>query len=224
MLILFGRRRRGGYGRARRIVNCVLLATLIAAAGPAEAAPVSILALGDSITAGFGLPAGEALPQKLEERLRADGFDAKIINAGVSGDTTAGGLARLDWAMGDHPPYVLLELGANDALRGLDPTEAYANLDKILARLAAAHVKVLLIGMLAPGNWGTAYTEKFDAIYPDLAAKYHVPLYPFILDGVALDPKLNQGDGIHPNIAGVALIVGKLAPVLEHLLRGGAAG
>jgi acyl-CoA thioesterase I len=224
MLILFGRRSRGGYGRARHIVNCVLLAALIAAAAPAAAAPVSILALGDSITAGFGLPAGEALPQKLEQRLKADGFDVTVINAGVSGDTTAGGLARLDWAMGNHPPFALVELGANDALRGLDPAEAYANLDKILARLAAAHVKALLIGMLAPGNWGKPYQEKFDAIYPDLAAKYHVPLYPFILDGVALDPKLNQGDGIHPNIAGVALIVGKLAPMVESLIGSGAPG
>ena len=224
MLILFGRRRRGGYGRTGRIVNCVLLTALMAAAGPAAAAPVSILALGDSITAGFGLPTGEALPQKLEERLRADGFDAKVINAGVSGDTTAGGLARLDWAMGEHPPYAIVELGANDALRGLDPAEAYANLDKILARLAAAHVKALLIGMLAPGNWGKSYQEKFDAIYPNLAAKYRVPLYPFILDGVALDPKLNQGDGLHPNIAGVALIVGKLAPMVESLIGSGTPG
>ena len=224
MLFLFGRRRRGGYGRAGLIVNCVLLAVLMAAGVPAAAAPVSILALGDSITAGFGLPAGEALPQKLEERLKADGFDATVINAGVSGDTTAGGLARLDWAMGDHPPFALVELGANDALRGLDPAEAFENLDKILARLAAAHVKALLIGMLAPGNWGKSYQQKFDAIYPDLAAKYHVPLYPFILDGVALDPKLNQGDGLHPNIAGVALIVGKLAPMVERLIEGGAPG
>ncbi|HUB97329.1 MAG TPA: arylesterase [Stellaceae bacterium] len=223
MLFLFGRQL-SGYGRFGRLVNCVLLTGVIATAAPAGAAPVSILALGDSITAGLGLPPDESLPAKLEERLKADGFDATIINAGVSGDTTAGGLARLDWVMADHPPFVLVELGANDALRGLDPSEARDNLDKILARLAAEHVKVLLIGMMAPGNWGHAYAQKFDAIYPDLAAKYHVPLYPFILDGVALDPKLNQGDGLHPNVAGVAVIVEKLAPAVEALLKSSAAG
>jgi acyl-CoA thioesterase-1 len=224
MFFLIRRVARGGYGRAGRLVNCGLLAGMLAAAVPAAAAPIPILALGDSITAGFGLPPGEALPVKLEERLKADGYDVTIANGGVSGDTTAGGLARLDWAMGDHPRYVLIELGANDALRGLDPAEAQANLDKILARLAAEHVKALLIGMLAPGNWGHAYEQQFDAIYPSLAAKYHVPLYPFILDGVALDPKLNQGDGLHPNQAGVALIVGKLAPMVETLLKSGTAG
>jgi acyl-CoA thioesterase I len=185
---------------------------------------VTILALGDSITAGFGLPQGEGLPEKLEERLTADGYDVKVINGGVSGDTTAGGRARLDWALGDRPSYALVELGANDALRGLDPKEAEANLDAILARLAADHVKALLIGMLAPGNWGHTYQQQFDAIYPDLAKKYHVPLYPFILDGVALDPKLNQGDGLHPNEAGVKVIVDKLAPMVETMLKSGAAG
>ncbi len=218
-------RRKGGYGlRRRALVNCVLFAGALAAASPAAAAPTRVLALGDSITAGFGLPPDEALPVKLEARLKADGFDAKVINAGVSGDTTAGGLARLDWAMGDHPAYVLVELGANDALRGLDPAEAYGNLDKILARLAAAHVKALLIGMLAATNWGRDYKQAFDSIYPKLAAKWKVPLYPFLLDGVALDEKLNQGDGLHPNAAGVMVMVGRMAPVVEALLKGGGEG
>ncbi len=160
---------------------------------------------------------------RLEARLKADGYDVKVINGGVSGDTTAGGFARLDWALADKPGFVLVELGANDALRGLDPNEAYGNLDKILARLGAAKIGTLLIGMRAPANWGHSYQTAFDAIYPKLAAKYQVPLYPFLLDGVALDPKLNQGDGLHPNAAGVAIIVQHLAPAVERLI-GGRAG
>ncbi len=176
--------------------------------------------LGDSITAGFGLAPEDALPARLEARLKADGFDATVTNAGVSGDTTAGGAARLDWVLGDHPQFALVELGANDALRGLDPSEAEKNLDRILAGLAAAHVPTLLIGMRAPGNWGRDYQHDFDAIYPRLAEKYHVALYPFILDGVALDPALNQGDGLHPNAKGVAVVVERLAPAVERLLKG----
>jgi len=189
----------------------------------AAAAAVRVLGLGDSLMAGHGLPPEDTLPVRLEARLKADGFAAKVINGGVSGDTTAGGLARLDWALGDKPRYVLVELGANDALRGLDPSEAYDNLDKILARLAAAKIGTLLIGMRAPANWGRQYQAAFDAIYPKLAAKYRVPLYPFLLAGVALDPKLNQSDGLHPNAAGVAIIVAHLAPVVERLI-GGRAG
>jgi len=179
--------------------------------------------LGDSITAGYGLAPEDALPARLEHRLRADGFDAAVINGGVSGDTTAGGLARLGWALGDKPRYALVALGANDALRGLDPQAAYDNLDKILTQLAGQGVKALLVGMRAPTNWGRDYETRFDAIYPKLAAEHHVPLYPFLLDGVALDPKLNQADGLHPNPAGVAVIVQRLAPAVEALLRGGAA-
>jgi acyl-CoA thioesterase I len=208
----------GAYGAARLVVNCAL-ALLLLAPIPAFAA-ARILALGDSITAGYGLPPGDALPVRLEERLKADGFDAAVINGGVSGDTTAGGLARLDWALADKPQFALVALGANDALRGLDPAEAYANLDRILARLQAAGVKALLVGMRAPTNWGRPYRTAFDAIYPKLAAKYRVPLYPFLLDGVALEAKLNQGDGLHPNAAGVAVIVARLAPAVETLLRG----
>jgi len=176
--------------------------------------------LGDSITAGLGLAPEDAIPARLEARLKADGFDVAVINAGVSGDTTAGGAARIGWVLGDQPQFALVELGANDALRGLDPGEAEKNLDTILARLAAAKVKTLLIGMLAPGNWGHDYQLQFDAIYPHLAQKYHVPLYPFILDGVALDPALNQADGLHPNEKGVAVIVARLAPIVENLLKG----
>ena len=212
------------YGAPRRLVNCAvaLLAFLLLTNAASSAAPARILALGDSITAGYGLPPEEALPVRLEQRLRADGFDAAVINGGVSGDTTAGGLARLDWVLGERPQYALVALGANDALRGLDPGAAYRNLDRILARLAAAGVKPLLVGMKAPTNWGRDYQVAFDAIYPKLAAKYRVPLYPFLLEGVALDARLNQGDGLHPNPAGVAVIVDHLAPLVEALLRGGA--
>lgn len=202
------------------LVNCAF-AIVLALGTAAEAAPARILALGDSITAGYGLAPEEALPVKLEARLKADGFDASVINGGVSGDTTAGGLARLDWALADHPRFALVALGANDALRGLDPGQAYDNLDKILARLKDAGVKALLVGMRAPTNWGRDYQRDFDAIYPKLAAKWHVPLYPFLLEDVALDPTLNQDDGLHPNAAGVAVMVKGMAPAVETLLKGG---
>jgi acyl-CoA thioesterase-1 len=189
---------------------------------PASASnPPRILALGDSLTAGFGLPPDQGFTAQLAARLKAQGIAADIINGGVSGDTSAGGLARLDWVMGDHPDCVLVELGANDALRGIDPKSTYANLDQILAKLTASRVKVLLIGMRAPANWGAAYEQEFDAIYPKLAVKYGVMLYPFFLDGVALDPKLNQGDGLHPNAQGVAVIVARLEPYVARLLARG---
>ena len=184
----------------------------------AAAAPTKIVAFGDSLTAGYGLEPSEAFPVRLAARLQKDGYAVTIENAGVSGDTTSGGLARLDWAIGGRPDLVLLELGANDALRGIDPKLTRANLDAMLVKLAREHIKVLLIGMKAPRNWGPDYDEAFDAIYPDLAEKYGVPLYPFFLDGVALDAKLNQGDGLHPNAAGVAVIVAKIAPVVERLI------
>lgn len=177
-----------------------------------------ILVLGDSLTAGFGLAPDEAFPVRLAARLKADGYDVEVANAGVSGDTTSGGLARLDWALVAHPDIVLLELGANDMLRGIDPKLAQSNLDAMLARLTAVHIKVLLIGMKAPGNWGTDYRQVFDGIYPALAEKYGVPLYPFFLDGVALDEKLNQADGLHPNKAGVEVIVTRIAPAIERML------
>jgi acyl-CoA thioesterase-1 len=200
-----------------RLVGAALLALGMTTVG-AEAASVKILALGDSLTAGFGLAPDEAYPVRLQAALRAKGQDVTVINAGVSGDTTAGGLARLDWALGDHPNYALVELGANDALRGIDPDSARGNLDKILTALAAAKVKVLLFGMEAPRNWGSDYQQRFDSIYPDLAAQHRVPLYPFFLDGVALDPKLNQPDMLHPTAAGVDVIVARTLPAVLGLL------
>jgi acyl-CoA thioesterase-1 len=192
--------------------------------GPAGAAPPArVLALGDSLTAGYGLPSSEAFPVILQAKLASDGVAATIANAGVSGDTTAGGLARLDWALADKPDYVLLELGANDALRGIDPKVTRANLDKMLAQLTSRGTKVLLLGMRAPRNYGPDYQREFDAIYPDLAAKYGVPLYPFFLDGVALDPQLNQPDGLHPNTKGVRIVVDRIAPYVERLIASDAA-
>ncbi|HEY3918156.1 MAG TPA: arylesterase [Stellaceae bacterium] len=213
-------RARRGYGRKARFVNRAALVAVLALLLPAAPALAAtrILALGDSLTAGYGLAPDKAFPVQLAARLKADDHDVVVDNGGVSGDTSADGLARLDWALGDHPDLVLVELGANDMLRGLDPKQAEANLDAILARLRAAKVKVLLLGMRAASNWGADYQKSFDAIYPALAKKYDVPLYPFLLDGVALDPKLNQGDGLHPNAAGVAVIVGRIAPAVERLL------
>lgn len=149
-----------------------------------------------------------------------DGYRVEVLNGGNSGDTTAAGLARLDWALADRPDLAIVELGANDGLRGIDPGETYRNLDAILSRLEAEGVPVLLAGMLAPRNLGTDYAEAFDAVYPRLAETHGVPLYPFFLDGVALQPELNQADGIHPNGAGVALVVERILPSVVRLIEG----
>lgn len=178
-----------------------------------------LLVLGDSLTAGYGLAMEEAFPVQLEKSLQRAGYKVTVINAGVSGDTTAGGLARLEWALADAPHLVIVELGGNDALRGLPPEETFANLDAILDRLRDARVHIILTGMQAPRNLGEHYVTVFDLIYPQLAKKHKVSFYPFFLDGVALDPALNQADGIHPNASGVALIVARILPVVESLLR-----
>ena len=174
-----------------------------------------LLVLGDSLSAGYGLQPEDSFPAQLEEALHQAGYDVRVINAGVSGDTTAGGLSRLDWALSDKPHIVLLELGGNDALRGLPPAETYANLDAILARLEDHAISVVLAGMQAPRNLGKDYTTAFDAIYPRLASEYALAFYPFFLEGVALDPALNQADGIHPNAAGVREIVRRILPLLK---------
>ena len=194
----------------------VVLALFAAAA--AHAASIKILALGTSLTQGYGVPPGLDFTAVLEARLKASGIDARLVNAGVSGDTSAGGLARLDWSLADHPDAAIVELGSNDALRGQSPTQTESNIAAVLARLKAAHVPVLLTGMKAPRNLGPEYAAEFDPIYPRLAAKFGVLFYPFILDGVALDPKLNQADGIHPNPAGVKVIVGRMLPALKAWL------
>lgn len=176
-----------------------------------------LLILGDSLTAGYGLAAVESFPAQLEMALKQAGHKVTVVNAGVSGDTSAGGLARLEWALADDPHMVIVELGGNDALRGLSPKVTFNNLDSILERLKASGVQVVLAGMKAPRNLGDDYASEFDQIYPQLASKHNVIFYPFFLEGVALDSALNQVDGIHPNTAGVGVIVEKMVPVLEPL-------
>ncbi len=180
--------------------------------------PLRIVALGDSLTAGFGLQPGQGFPEVLQFALKSRGHDVEMVNAGVSGDTTAGGLARLDWVVDDGIDAVIVELGANDALRGQPPAQAKSNLDQILTRLAARRLPVLLAGMRAPENWGADYRQQFDAIYPELAERHGAILYPFFLDGVALDKKLNLGDGLHPNQRGITVIVERILPAVEELI------
>ena len=203
-----------------------LLASLMFSAGglPAEtgADDLRILMLGDSLTAGYGLASRDALPARLEATLRGRGLDVQVIDAGVSGDTTAGGLARLEWALADRPHAVIVALGANDALRAIDPAVARSNLDRLLAALYERGLPVLLAGMLAPRNLGADYAARFDAIYPELAERHDALLYPFLLDGVATVAALNQADGLHPNAAGVEVIVERMLPsVLCVALRTG---
>lgn len=182
------------------------------------AAERTILALGDSLVAGYGLPAEDGFTTRLQAALEAAGVEARVVNGGVSGDTSAGGLARLDWLMADKPDLVILELGANDALRGLDPADTKRNLDTMLRRITEAGADVLLAGMRAPPNLGRDYAEEFDGIFPALAAQHDVPFYPFFLDGVAAQPELNQADGIHPNAKGVAVIVDRITPAVLKAL------
>ena len=204
---------------ALRLVSAILALLVVAPqTGWGADSPVRLLVLGDSLTAGYGLPDSSAFPVRLQARLKSKGRDVTVINAGVSGDTTAGGLARLGWALADKPHYAIVELGANDALRGIDPKSTYQNLDRIITRLKQSGISILIAGMYAPPNWGREYTEEFNAIFPKLSKKHGVMLYPFFLDGVATMPKLNQRDGIHPNAAGVEEIVDRITPYVLRLL------
>ena len=203
----------------RRLGLIVLV--VCAAARPAGAEDaVKISVLGDSLSAGFGLMAHEAFPAQLEARLRDHGVEVSVLNAGVSGDTSAGGVARVDWVLGDNPQFVILELGATDGLRGLDTAQMKTNLAAIIEKLQARGVRVLLAGMVAPANLGRDYGQAFNAVYPALAARYAVPLYPFFLAGVAGEPALNLDDGIHPTAAGVAVIVEAILPYVMDWLAG----
>jgi acyl-CoA thioesterase I len=212
-----------GYGRFAAAVNSLLLIVFAGlASAHAQTAPqgtvVKIAILGDSLAAGFGVKPEQAIPARLEASLRAEGRNVAILDHGVSGDTTAGGIDRLDWMLGDKPDIVMVELGANDALRGIDPAVTERNLDTIIARLKQANVTVWLIGMMAPRNLGPQFVQAFDGVYRTLADKYAVPLYPFILDGVAQDPELNQPDGLHPNPQGVEVVVKHLLPFVNKNL------
>jgi acyl-CoA thioesterase-1 len=197
------------------VATSVLATSALAQAGTA---PIRIVVLGDSLAAGFQLKTSDAFPAQLERTLKAKGHSVEVINAGVSGDTTAAGLERLRWAVPEKTDAVILELGANDALRGLDAGRAKANLEKIVTTLKAGGAEVLLAGMIAPRNLGEDYTRVFNGIYPELAQKHGLILYPFFLDGVALNGNLNLGDGIHPNSKGVAEITRRILPKVEELI------
>ncbi len=210
------RRRNQGRCLAAALGLCLTLLSPV----PALAAEPVVVAFGDSLTAGLGLSQRDAFPAVLERRLRQDGIQVRVRNAGVSGDTTAGGRSRLDWTLQGPVDLVILELGANDALRGVPAEAAKRNLDAILGRLASKGIPVLLAGMRAPPNHGRDYVRAFDAIFPALAAKHEVPLYPFFLAGVAARPGLNQQDGLHPNAEGVSRIVEGILPHVKLALAG----
>lgn len=196
------------------------LAALVAAlpATAQTARPVTIVALGDSLTAGYQLPPADAFPVKLQAALRAKGIAATVENAGVSGDTSSGGLERLDWAVGDGVDAVILELGANDALRGIDPAITRRNLEAIIAKLKERNIPILLTGMIAPPNMGSTYGAAFNPIFPELAAKHGLIFDPFFLEGVAAERDLNLADGMHPNGRGVDVIVRRILPKVEELI------
>ena len=212
-----------GYGRFAAAVNSllILLVCLLTGIGQvyAQAAPTRIAILGDSLAAGYGVKPAEAIPARLQAALKQEGRNVEILNHGVSGDTSAGGLDRIDWMMADKPDIVMVELGGNDALRAIDPATTERNLDAIVAKLKDAKVTVWLVGMLAPRNLGPQYARAFDGIYKRIADKHGLPLYPFILEGVAQDPALNQADGIHPNPKGVDVVVKNLLPFVNSNLE-----
>ncbi|SFJ40912.1 arylesterase [Bradyrhizobium sp. Gha] len=200
----------------------VLMLALMTLAAPARAdstKPIKLVVLGDSLSAGLGLPAPDAFPAKLQKALHVKGIEVDMINAGASGDTSSGGRDRLDWSVPEGTEGVIVELGANDAMRGIDPDLTRAALTDIVQRLKARKIAVMLCGMLAPPNFGADYGARFNSIYPELAKRFDVPLYPFFLDGVAADAKLNQADGIHPTAAGVDIIVNNMLPTVEAFVR-----
>lgn len=199
------------------LVTCfIMMCTLMT---NASAKPLEVVAFGDSLMAGYQLDREDAFPNRLAEALNANGLEINMTNAAVSGDTTSGGLARLDWSIPDGTDVVILELGANDALRGLPAETTRENLDKMMARLSERNITIFLMGMLAPPNMGSDYEQQFNTIYPDLANKYEVEFYPFFLDGVAGIPELNISDGIHPNPKGIAVMVEKILPVAEPFFK-----
>jgi acyl-CoA thioesterase-1 len=224
-----GRSRSYGIFPALVQAGLAAAAALVLALAPGNPAgatdrPVRIVALGDSLTAGYGLPAHAAFPARLETALRAKGLAVEVANAGVSGDTASGALARLDWAVPDGSDAAIVELGANDMLRGIDPAVTRRALDEIVRRLAARRIPVLLAGMRAAPNLGADYGRAFDRMYPDLAAAHGLLLYPFFLDGVATEGGLNQRDGLHPTASGIDMIVSRILPMVEQLVARARAG
>ena len=206
------------WSRRHALVALAMLVCATPTLAQSPAKPITIVALGDSLSAGYQLPASKAFPVQLEAALKARGHAVVIINAGVSGDTTAAGLERLAWAVPPEADAVIVELGANDALRGLDPSQARANLDKILTQLSADKRDLLVAGMRAPTNLPAAYRDTFDRMFPELATKHGALLYPFFIEKTALQPKLNLADGIHPTAEGVALITADILPKVEELI------
>ena len=205
-------------GFVPRVAFGVLAAWLVLVPAPARADPV-IVALGDSLTAGLGVAADETYPARLQARLVREGYAYRVVNAGVTGDTTAGGLRRVDWVLRAGPEIVIVALGANDGLRGQSPKAMRANLDEIVARLSAAGARILLAGMRLPPNYGAEFTRQFAAVFPAVAQHARIAFMPFLLDGVAADPRLNQPDGLHPTAAGYQVIADRLWPYLRPLLR-----
>lgn len=201
-----------------RVASAVVIVWGLSAPASAAAAEQRILALGDSLTAGYGLPADDGFTRQLEAALNEAGVDARVVNGGVSGDTSAGGLARADWLLAEKPDLVIIELGANDALRGLEPSDTRRNIDALVVKVKASGARILLAGMLAPPNLGREYADEFNRVFPAVAKAHKVALYPFFLDGVAADPALNQADGIHPNAKGVSVIVKRMLPALLQTL------
>jgi acyl-CoA thioesterase-1 len=202
-------------------LSFALLAALGAFAAPTRAEPMQIVGFGDSLMAGYGLSPGESLPEKLEAALKARGHDVVIANAGVSGDTTSGGLARLDWSVPEGTDLVILELGANDMLRGLPTDVTRKNLAEMIERLQAREIDIILAGMRAAPNFGADYQRVFYAIFPELAAEYGVAFYPFVLDGVAAQKQFLLADGMHPNAEGIDVIVDRFVPTIEAALAAG---
>jgi acyl-CoA thioesterase I len=207
-----------------RLLAATLPALVLAAAPPAMAHVPVIVDFGDSLTAGYGLMPEQAFPARLEAWLHEHAIAARVVNAGVSGDTSTDGLARLDWELAEKPDLVILALGANDALRGIDPATVRDNLDKMVQKVKGAGAKLLILGMRAPPNWGEAYDRAFDAIFPTLAQAHQATLYPFFLEGVAMKPDLNQPDGLHPNERGVGVLVAKIGPIVAGLLARSSGG
>jgi acyl-CoA thioesterase I len=206
--------------KAQLLHFAVILVAVLVGPRIAAAEPLQLVGLGDSLMAGYQLPQEDALPAQLQRQLVAKGHDVVIANAGVSGDTTSGGLSRVDWSVPEGTDGVILELGANDALRGIPPDQTEENLDQIITRLKERNIPILLVGMLAPPNMGNDYGQKFNGIYPRLAEKHGLPLYPFVLEGVITDRSLLLEDGMHPNTKGLQIMAERLLPLAESWVAG----